>query len=578
MIKNRTFKSKIVISYILIILIVGTLFSVTNYILTLQTFIKLRKDAINSANKRTVFNKDLQYESLKLLDEYFVIKTTRNVANQLSFLIDNNEFENFLHTDGGKHFQNLAQNIVSKEEKEIGRINIINNKGIITFDSDEKFIGQNYKVLQRDYPYFYKTIKEFLQKPEGSGYFIGGNDDERSNSQNLKFFASKYILKSSITLFYVLDVPFIIVDKLHSELAKRERTELDQQIQKINKISINIFIKLGASFFVILVLSIILTAIIGSKFAKKIAQPIVGFKDAVKKIGKGEFNIHVNDHTGTRETAELAETFNTLCTDLAGYIAKLKKEIAARTAMENEIKVAKKVQKSLVPRVTKEFNNDYFSLYSKLFPAKEVSGDFYDFFFHGADKNTLVFLVADVSGKGIPAALFMGIAKTIIKNISLLCETIDPGEVLAQANSVLCQDNDEFMFVTAFLACYKLDTGDLSYANAGHHQAIRINKGNCFEKFGNMNSSALGFELGQKYTNGSIKVNIGEKVILYTDGITDALLKDKVYGQERFDKILIDNSELSSESLCKLILEDVKSFQKGKLFDDITMLVFARKS
>ena len=335
------------------------------------------------------------------------------------------------------------------------------------------------------------------------------------------------------------------------------------QMQKMDKIDIATLINLGISFFIILIILIILTAIFGSRFAKSVAQPIVELKDAVKKIGKGDFNVKVDDKGGTRETVLLAKTFNMLGANLSDYMEKLKVEIAARTILENEIKLAKGIQQSILPSVLSMYDNDNFSLYAKLFPAKEVSGDFYDFFFLGPDKNTLVFLVADVSGKGIPAAFFMGIAKTIIKNVSLLNKTIDPGEVLARANTVLSQDNDEFMFITAFLAYYKLDTGELSYANAGHHKATRITKDQCLDKFGDMNDPALGFDGDYKFSCGKEQVNIGDKLILYTDGITDAILGDNVYGQSRLDKTLIDNADLSPEAICNLVLTDVENFQKG---------------
>ncbi len=577
--KSRTFKTKIVISYILVVFIVGIIFSVTHYLVILQSFVKLNNDEKRSIKGHTVFVRDLQYKSLKLLENHFVLQITRHVSDILSIFIMDKDFKTFLDTKGGKQFESLIQKIIYRDEKKIGKIIIINDKGNITFDSDDLFAGKNYAILKNTSPNYYMTIKKYNKQPEASGCFAVKSMDRSSrNVQDLKFFASRYLPENSLTLFFFLKVPAQVVGKILDELVSREQMEQSIQVQKMNKIDIDTLINLGISFFIILIILIILTAIFGSRFAKTVAQPIVELKDAVKKIGKGDFNVKVDDKRGTRETVQLAETFNMLGTNLSDYMEKLKTEITARTILENEIKLAKGIQQSILPSVLSMFDNDHFSLYSKLFPAKEVSGDFYDFFFLGPDRNTLVFLVADVSGKGIPAAFFMGIAKTIIKNVSLLNKTLDPGEVLAKANTVLSQDNDEFMFVTAFLAYYKLNTGELSYANAGHHKATRIAKDHRTDKFGDMKNPALGFDGDQKYSCGKEQVNIGDKLILYTDGITDALLGDNVYGQSRLDKILVDNADLSPEALCKLVLNDVDNFQKGKLFDDITMLTFTRNS
>ena len=182
-----------------------------------------------------------------------------------------------------------------------------------------------------------------------------------------------------------------------------------------------------------------------------------------------------------------------------------------------------------------------------------------------------------MSGKGIPAAFFMCILKTITK-IFCLTAGIKPEEVLKKTNQFICKDNAEYMFATMFLGFYDLKTGDFNYANAGHHPTIYITKNRGIEEFGLLKNTVLGFYPEHKYNSGYKHIQNGEKLVLFTDGITEAESSDgKEYGLERLYKILSKNIEASPKDICEITIEDVCRFQSNILFDDITILVFHRK-
>jgi serine phosphatase RsbU (regulator of sigma subunit) len=324
--------------------------------------------------------------------------------------------------------------------------------------------------------------------------------------------------------------------------------------------------------FVLLCISVIISLLF---FNKYLFRPIVNLVGIVKNIGKGNFNVRLN-LKGTVEVEELGRTFNSLSKQLKDYEHNLKKEITQRQAIETEVKVAGDIQASLLPKITEKFMKKNFSLTALLDSAKDASGDFYDFFYIRED--ILVVLIADVSGKGISAAFFMALAKTLIKSICLQFRKDNPAEILTIANEVLNKNNSAYMFVTVFLGFYNIKTGVFTYSNAGHLDAFHLtSEGQC-RTFGSSSQMVLGVVTGMKYTLGSINLYPGEKIILYTDGVTEALnSKDEEYGLERLNRFILKNKKVGCEVLAKGIVDDVIKFENGVRFDDITILILERK-
>jgi len=250
------------------------------------------------------------------------------------------------------------------------------------------------------------------------------------------------------------------------------------------------------------------------------------------------------------------------------YIKRLTETLIERERIRNELAIAQSIQSSVLPHVFPERKE--FDIYAFMRPAKEVGGDFYDFFFIG--ENTLAVVMADVSGKGVPAALFMVIAKALIKNNA--CGGKSPAEVFETVNKALCENNDANMFVTAFMGYVDLRSGRFVYVNAGHNPPlIRRGVGN-YEFFQTKCSFVLaGFE-GIPYKEEDTILRPGDRLYLYTDGVTEAMNKDgALYSDPRLLEAVNQYKHHSPRELLASVKNDVDAFVGDvEQADDMTML------
>ena len=203
-------------------------------------------------------------------------------------------------------------------------------------------------------------------------------------------------------------------------------------------------------------------------------------------------------------------------------------------------------------------------------PAKEVGGDFYDFYFVG--ENRLGFLIADVSGKGIPAAMFMMTAKTIIKGYAESGKSID--EVFTTANAKLCESNEAGMFVTAWMGVLDITNGNVEFANAGHNPPLVRHADGSFEYLKSKPGFILAGMEGMKYRKNGLVLSPGDEIYLYTDGVTEATnSENELYGEERLLNLLNTLQGLTGEEVCRAVKADIDAFSgDAPQFDDITML------
>jgi len=242
-------------------------------------------------------------------------------------------------------------------------------------------------------------------------------------------------------------------------------------------------------------------------------------------------------------------------------------------AMKNaaELNVATNIQQSMLPCIFPAFpERDEFDIYAAMNPAKEVGGDFYDFFM--VDETHLAMVIADVSGKGVPAALFMVIGKTLIKDHTQPDE--DLGDVFSQVNNLLCESNSEGMFITAFEGVLDLNTGELKFVNAGHEMPFICRKGEKFEVYKPLSGFVLAGMEDIHYRSGSLMLEAGDKIFQYTDGVTEATnAKSELYGMERLKEILGENSTKSPAEILPAVKQDIDKFVgSAPQFDDITMI------
>lgn len=241
-----------------------------------------------------------------------------------------------------------------------------------------------------------------------------------------------------------------------------------------------------------------------------------------------------------------------------------------------ELNVATNIQQSMLPCIFPAFpEQKEFDIYATMDPAKEVGGDFYDFF--RVDERHLAIVMADVSGKGVPAALFMVIGKTLIKDHTQPGR--DLGDVFTEVNQLLCEANSEELFITAFEGVLDLVTGEFVFVNAGHEMPFIARAGGVYEPYKIRAGFVLAGMEGMRYKAGSIQLSPGDKIFQYTDGVTEATNKDnELYGMERLANILGKNSSKKPVDLLKAVKEDVDAFVgRAPQFDDITMLCLEYK-
>ncbi len=253
-----------------------------------------------------------------------------------------------------------------------------------------------------------------------------------------------------------------------------------------------------------------------------------------------------------------------------GMLSKEKERIGA------ELSVANHIQASMLPSTFPAFpEREEIDIYAIMTPAKEVGGDFYDFFF--VDEDHLAMVMADVSGKGVPAALFMMLSKTLIKNAAHSGAT--PKEILEKVNNQLCEENHAQMFVTVWLGIYEISTGKLVSANAGHEDHIILHKDGGVERCKDKHGFVLAGMENMKYKDYEWELKQGDKLFVYTDGVTEAMDSDNAqYGTQRMLTVLEKHKACSMEEILYYVKDDIDSFVgKSPQFDDITMLGFEVK-
>jgi len=247
--------------------------------------------------------------------------------------------------------------------------------------------------------------------------------------------------------------------------------------------------------------------------------------------------------------------------------------------LEEELEAARRLQMSMVPQSFPEATVQFpIDICASMEPAREVGGDLYDFF--TTEDGRLCFLVGDVSGKGMPAALFMARAKSLIRittELMRLHAAARPAEVIARVNRELCQDNNDLMFVTLFFAMLAPQTGELEYCNAGHNEPYRLN-GGALEAITGAKGIILGVRPDAVYATGQISLAPGESIYLFTDGVTEAHnAAGELYSEQRLETVLRDAAGRPSAELVKSVSEALRGFVGNALpSDDITMLAVRR--
>ena len=288
--------------------------------------------------------------------------------------------------------------------------------------------------------------------------------------------------------------------------------------------------------------------------------------DTLARITNGDLSVTV-DVRSNAEFASLSDDINSTVATLKRYIA----EAAAR--IDKELEYAKQIQLSALP--TNFPTGEDYSIYAQMIAAKEVGGDFYDFY--KLNDTTVAFLAADVSGKGIPAAMFMMTAKTIIKDLAESGMAVN--DIFTKANEKLCENNESGMFVTAWMGILDITTGQVKFANAGHNPPLLKRANGIFEYLKTRPGFVLAGMDGVRYRAGEITLTPGDRLFLYTDGVPEATNENnKLYGEDRLLSFMNQNASMEATKLLPALKANIDEFVgEAPQFDDITMLMFDYK-
>ena len=323
-----------------------------------------------------------------------------------------------------------------------------------------------------------------------------------------------------------------------------------------------------------LVLMVASCACLALYIKRQFAKPIEKISKEAMRFAKDSSSsdkTKLENISEIREVRTLAESIAKMEDDTIRYMEELTKATAEQERMAVELSLAATIQANMLPCTFPPYpNRRDFDIYASMDAAKEVGGDFYDFYL--LDNDRFAFLVADVSGKGIPAALFMMRAKMTIK--ALAESGADVHVILSEANERLCDENEAGMFVTAWLGIVDMKTGVLSYANAGHNPPLIRHRQGSFDYIKERPNFILAGMEGVPYRKNEIQLWPGDELFLYTDGVTEATNEDQeLFGESRLREALNGISEGSVESRCKAVKNEIDIFAgDAEQFDDITML------
>ena len=441
---------------------------------------------------------------------------------------------------------------------------------------------------------------EVVFAPEGNGVFKVETQDvakdlRKSYNRELADFVTLSLKDSTgleiITVgnkeYYMIGSPmptigWAVITVLDKELTEKPAETMLTQYDNINTEAKNMYrteSKIMVVVFLLIVTAIFVVAMITAFLvARKIIKPIEQMSDdLVASAQDGGEPFKMKDVYRTKDEIQvLAENLDDLTKQTIQYIEDITVITKEKERIGAELDIARKIQADMLPSIFPPFpDRNEFDIFASMDPAKEVGGDFYDFFL--VDDEHLGIVMADVSGKGVPAALFMMMSKILIKNFAL--QGLSPAAILEQTNDTICQNNDEEMFVTVWVGILEIATGKIIAANAGHEFPVIRTADGDFEIFKDKHGLVVGGMEGMKYKEYEMTIEKGGTLFVYTDGVPEATsLNEELYGMDRLIEAMNAHKDSDAEQLLIDIRASIDEFVgEAEQFDDLTMLCIKYK-
>ena len=418
---------------------------------------------------------------------------------------------------------------------------------------------------------------------EEENFNIG--DTSKMNKQNIELFAEVIETKTTQSKFIISDGEFGYNISALKPVLSKDGSEVicviavEEPMRRVQTAAREFVMRTVCLLIVAIILIIIFFVIY---LYKRVVKPINIIAGEVKRFGEANERNEESEKTLTSiktndEVELLAESIDKMEKDMLAYVDNITAITAEKERIGAELNVATKIQADMLPSIFPAFpeRNDM-DIFASMDPAKEVGGDFYDLFM--VDDDHLAVVMADVSGKGVPAALFMVIAKTLIKNHLQNKEPVN--EALINANNQLCEGNDEGYFVTTWAAVIDLKTGDVEFADAGHELPLVIHTDGSVEGFKpTKKRPPLATMEDLQFLLDRFNLAPGDKLFLYTDGVPEATnAENELYGMDRLKAVLEKNCKATPKEILVAVRADVDAFVgDAPQFDDLTMLAFERK-
>ncbi|MFB3925638.1 MAG: SpoIIE family protein phosphatase [Syntrophales bacterium] len=512
---------------------------------SLESSTTLSESAINDSTR-----------SLEALGETVIRQKAEDVALQCRIYINAHPKMTIRNLQTSPEFRKIAVQSVGETgytilyEKETGIMRFHPNPELLNFDMHE---------WKDKLPEFWDIFEETLDGSPADGYYDWQDPDGEIRQKYM------YIAPVQGTPYMVGATTYIDEFSIPVNQTKKDISAATLEIR--NHVN-DIIRKIRNTFIQAFIVIILIVAGLSFMISRMITDPIRALTRGVRAIGRGEMEVRVDIKTGD-ELEDLAASFNKMIADLKTHMEDLRRATAEKEGFLKELEIARGLQQRLLPQSPPDIEG--FDLAASNIPAKEVGGDFYDFIPIAGDHWGLA--IADVSGKGMPAAMFMGLSRTIIRTSTT--STLQLAAAIKQANDLICRDSTSGMFVTLFYAVLDVGKKELKYINAGHNPPLFFKRATAETVLLKARGIALGVSASIELEEEVIKMAEGDVLVLYTDGVTEAINQNREeFGLDRLIRFVMRNNALPAVELIHGIEKEVMAFAEGQpQFDDITLLV-----
>ena len=453
-----------------------------------------------------------------------------------------------------KEFQQIAVQSVGVT----GYTIIFDRKGVMLFHPNRELINYDMHNWREMLPGFWALFEQSFDGSSGGGYY---NWQDSDRVIRRKFM---YIAPIQETQYMVAATTYIDEFSRPAEETKERIATATANIREEINRSIE---GISSSFIAIMAAMLLIVAAISFLLSRMITNPILALMRGAKAIGRVEMEHTVEVKTGD-ELEVLADSFNKMARDLKWHMEDLKCTTAEKERLQKELEIARGIQLRLLPQHPPYIEG--MDLVANNIPAQEIGGDFYDYI--PISRGSWGLVIADVSGKGMPAAIFMGLSRTIVR--ASATDNLSAAAAIKQANELICRDSTSGMFVTLFYAILDVKERKLRYVNAGHNPPLLIRNGGEVELL-----RARGIALGVTHyidlQEAERTLQPGDTIVFYTDGVTEAInTEEEAFGERRLIETVSSQRHRSAREIISRVEEEVMSFAGGQpQFDDITMMV-----